>query len=89
MENISISYEGDIIKVILPNNKESEKLIKQIRKSLKDQQTSDHRKTKSLQALEDIFSLEGCLKNEKVKSVELQKKSKDLWIRKYDSDNSD
>lgn len=39
---------------------------------------------KSLEALEKLFSIEGCLKNENITSVELQKRVADDWNQSYE-----
>ncbi|MDZ7260568.1 MAG: hypothetical protein ONB05_00410 [candidate division KSB1 bacterium] len=52
---------------------------------LKRLQTHKPGSRNSSQALENLFSLEGCLSDIKMSSVELQKHVAEVWRRKYET----
>ena len=52
---------------------------------LKSIQKPDNAKRKSSQALKWLFSLEGCLSDMKISSMELQNKVADTWNQKYET----
>lgn len=52
---------------------------------LKRIQTNKPAIKKSSQALEKLFTLEGCLSDVKLSSVELQKRVADIWSKKYET----
>ena len=52
---------------------------------LKQLQSKKKINTSSKQALNNLFSLEGCLSELKMDSVSLQKKIGDVWSQKYET----
>lgn len=87
MKPYSVRYEDDVIKIIIPNDDKSSETLEQIRKDneLKrfENKNSTNQKPPDSEALENILSLRGILKDENTSSTQLLKEAILSRERKY------